>query len=131
MSSQNSDFDMHDTLQKIAEAFNQHDIEAIVDFFAEDGVFQLARGPHPYGDRLVGKAAIRAFLENRFKSLHDMRWDHLKEWWSGDHAVTEWRVIGSNAKGEDIDLMGCDLYEFENGKIKVKDTFWKSHEPVA
>lgn len=122
------EFDMADVLKRIAEAFNEHDIDKIVAFFADDGVFQLARGPHPYGERLVGKNAIRAFLENRFKSTSQMRWEHIREWWSGNHACTEWRVVGANAKGEEINLHGCDLYEFENGKIKVKDTFWKSHE---
>ena len=36
-------------MRKISAAFNSRDVERIVDCFAEDGVFCLARGPEPVG----------------------------------------------------------------------------------
>jgi SnoaL-like protein len=62
-------------MEAIHEAFNSRDVDRIIAFFAEDGVFATARGPHPYGERYVGKAAIREFLAKRFASIPDMRRD--------------------------------------------------------
>jgi len=46
-------------MQRISAAFNSRDVERIVDCFAEDATFCLARGPEPVGRTLKGKAAIR------------------------------------------------------------------------
>ena len=39
------------------EAFNRHDLDAIMDYFAEDCVFYMPRGARPRGDRSGGKEA--------------------------------------------------------------------------
>jgi hypothetical protein len=52
-------------LESISDAFNSRDIDRIMSFFADDAVFATARGPHPYGERYVGKAAIGKFLGDR------------------------------------------------------------------
>jgi hypothetical protein len=120
--------EVDDTLMEaIHQAFNSRDVDRIVTFFADDGVFSTARGPHPYGERYVGKAAIKEFLATRFKSIPDMRWEHLYRYVAGDHGVSYWIVKGKNANGEDLNLHGCDLYKFKDGKIVYKDTFWKSN----
>lgn len=114
-------------MHAIHDAFNSQDVERIADFFAEDGVFATARGPHPYGERYVGKTAIKEFLAKRFKSIPQMRWEHLYRYVAGDRAVSYWIVKGKSDTGEDLNLHGCDLYTFDqNGKISYKDTFWKS-----
>src|SRR3569833_1053241 len=113
-------------MEAIHQAFNSRDVERIGEFFAEDGVFATARGPHSYGERYVGKAAIKKFLADRFKSIPDMRWEHKYRYTCGDRGVSYWVVRGKDAKGEVLELNGCDLYEFKNGKIVYKDTFWKS-----
>ena len=60
-----------------------------------------------------------------------MRWEGVKNWHIGNRALSEWKVIATLRSGEKVDAMGCDIYEFENGKIKVKDTFWKSRVKLA
>ena len=122
---------MDKLMDDIVDAFNRHDVNAIVDFFAEGGVFQTARGIHNFGERIIGKARIGEFLTKRFASVRDMRWEGVKNWHAGNRAVSEWRVQATSPSGERIDLLGCDIYEFENGKIKVKDTFWKSRETLT
>jgi hypothetical protein len=37
------------TLQAITDAFNRHDLDAIMSFFADDAVFLSPRGPEPVG----------------------------------------------------------------------------------
>ena len=48
-----------ETLQAITDAFNAHDLDAIMEFFADDCSFDMPRGGEPWGRRLTGKAAVR------------------------------------------------------------------------
>ena len=41
-------------LEAIAAGFDRHDLEAILEHFADDAVFDAPRGPEPYGQRFVG-----------------------------------------------------------------------------
>jgi ketosteroid isomerase-like protein len=47
------------TLKAILDAFNAHDLDRIMSFFAEDCVLEMPRGPEPWGTRYVGSAAVR------------------------------------------------------------------------
>jgi len=112
-------------MRQISAAFNSRDVERIVQCFAEDGVFCLARGPESVGRTLKGKAAIRKALADRFKQIPDMRWENEDYILAGDRAISIWTVRGRGADGEDLNYQGCDIYRFEGEKIIHKNTFWK------
>ncbi|MEE9209758.1 MAG: nuclear transport factor 2 family protein [Kiloniellales bacterium] len=112
-------------LEQIVDAFNRKDLDAIVDGFAEDGVFLLAAGPDPWGCRFQGKEAIREALSERFAAVPDIRWTDGQHWISGNKALSEWRVQGTLADGKRLDCLGCDLWEFRGGKVTKKDTYYK------
>ena len=44
-----------ETLQRLVGAFNAHDLDAVMSFFADDPVLELPRGPHPWGRRFQGR----------------------------------------------------------------------------
>ncbi|HLY44810.1 MAG TPA: nuclear transport factor 2 family protein [Stellaceae bacterium] len=112
-------------MRAISAAFNSRDVERIVECFAEDGVFCLARGPETVGRTLKGKAAIRQALGDRFKQIPDMRWDNEEYILAGDKAISLWTVRGKGSDGEALDYQGCDIYRFQGDKIIHKNTFWK------
>ena len=112
-------------MKEINEAFNSRDVDRIMSFFVDDCTFYMARGPEPCGRRVHGKAAVRRVLADRFKVIHDMRWDHVDHFIAGNRAVTVWMVTGRGADGEILDYQGCDLYKFRGDKILNKNTFWK------
>ena len=112
-------------MRKISAAFNSRDVERIVDCFAEDGIFCLARGPESVGRTLKGKAAIRQALSDRFKQIPDMRWENEEYVLAEDRAISVWIVRGKGADGEELNYQGCDIYRFEGDKIIHKNTFWK------
>jgi uncharacterized protein (TIGR02246 family) len=116
-------------IDEITEDFNRHDVDAVVNRFADDGVFLLARGDKPWGRRLEGKDEIRAFLEKRFAEIPDMQWETISRWSVGNRAAFEWIVRATLPSGEKMELFGCDLYEFRGDKMVRKDTYWKSLEP--
>ena len=116
-------------MKAISAAFNSRDVDRIVSFFAEDGVFCLARGPESVGRTLAGKAAIRKALADRFAVIRDMRWENEQYILAGDRAISVWTVRGKAADGEDLNYQGCDIYTFNGrGEIAHKNTFWKQVE---
>ena len=115
----------YDTLKGFLEAFNRHDLDAIMDYFAEECVFYMPRGSGPRGDRYVGKDQVRAGLAKRFEGLPDVHYGEDRHWACGDFGVSEWTLTGTTPAGKKIEVRGVDLLEFAGGRITRKDSFWK------
>jgi len=113
------------TLKSFLDAFNRHDLDAIMDFFADDCSFDFPRGPHPWGNRAVGKAQVRALLATRFAGLPDVAYRDDEHWAFENHGVSRWRLTGTRPNGERVEVHGCDLLDFKDGKITRKDSYWK------
>jgi ketosteroid isomerase-like protein len=113
------------TLEAFLDAFNRHDLDAIMGFFGEDCSFDFPRGPHPWGNRAVGKTQVRALLATRFAGLPDVAYRDAEHWTDGRHGVSRWRLMGTRPTGEKVEVHGCDLLDFAGGKIVRKDSYWK------
>jgi ketosteroid isomerase-like protein len=113
------------SLQAFLDAFNAHDLDAIMSCFTDDCVLDMPRGPAPGGRHLVGKQQVRAGIQARFDGIPDIRYEDDRHWTCGDRGVSEWTIRGTQATGEPIEVRGCDLFEFSGGKISRKDSFWK------
>jgi ketosteroid isomerase-like protein len=112
-------------LKGLLEAFNRHDLDAIMDYFADDCVLYLPRGSDPRGARFEGKAEVRRGLATRFAGLPDVHYGDDRHWVCGDLGVSEWTITGTPPGGARIEARGVDLLEFRDGKIVRKDSFWK------
>jgi len=120
-----------ETLKAITAAFNAHDLDAIMEFFAEDCSLDMPRGPEPWGLRLEGKAAVRDGLATRFKGLPDVHYDDGRHWVNGDPGISEWLLTGTNVDGQQLRVRGCDHWEFRDSKVVRKDSYWKIVEAPA
>ena len=116
-----------EVLKGFLEAFNNHDLDAIMGYFADDCVFYMPRGAKPRGDQYVGKEAVRAGLAKRFEGIPDVHYRDDRHWVCGDDfGVSEWTLTGTSTSGQQIEVRGLDLLEFDqDGKITRKDSFWK------
>ena len=114
-----------ETLKEALDAFNRHDLDAIMEYFSEDCSFDFPRGPEPWGRRYIGKAQVREGLAGRFKGIPDVHYGDDRHWVAGDKGVSEWLLTGTTTSGEKIKVRGCDLWEFRDGKITRKDSYWK------
>jgi steroid delta-isomerase-like uncharacterized protein len=112
-------------LKRFLDAFNRHDLDDIMEYFADDCVFYMPRGAGPRGDRFTGKAAVRAGLAKRFEGIPDVHYGDDRHWACGDFAVSEWTLTGTSVAGKILNVRGVDLLEFADGKITRKDSFWK------
>lgn len=114
-----------ETLKQILEAFNRHDLDAIMEFFAEDCVLEMPRGSHPWGSRFVGKEQVRTGLASRFAGIPDVHYSDDTHWMCGDRGVSEWLLTGTSASGVKLSVRGCDHWQFRDGKVVRKDSYWK------
>ena len=119
-----------DAMKEVLDAFNRHDLDAIMSHFAEDCVFESPRGPDPWGTRFVGKDEVRRGLAGRFEGIPDVHYADDDHFVSGNRGVSEWTISGTTVEGERIEVRGCDLWTFgEDGSITRKDSYWKIREP--
>ena len=112
-------------LKALLDAFNRHDLDAIMEFFADDCTMDLPRGSALYGTRYVGKAAVREGIASRFAGIPDVHYSDDQHFVSGDRGVSEWTLTGTTLKGARMEVRGCDHWTFRNGKIVRKDSYWK------
>jgi len=112
-------------LERFLDAFNRHDVDGVMAFLAEDCVFEMPRGTDPWGRRLEGKAQVREGIEARFAGIPDIHYGKDRHWVAGDRGVSEWTITGTDTSGERVEVQGCDLIEFRDGKIARKDSYWK------
>ena len=114
-------------LKQIIDAFNRHDLDAIMEYFADDCSFDFPRGHESFGQRFIGKAQVREALAGCFKGIPDVHYGEDRHWISadGNQGVSEWTLTGTNLEGVKINVRGCDLWEFRNRKVIRKDSYWK------
>ncbi|MEA2291555.1 MAG: hypothetical protein QOF17_575 [Solirubrobacteraceae bacterium] len=110
----------NETLEALLDAFNAHDLDAIMSLFTEECVLDT-----PRGDRFVGQDEVRKGLQARFDGIPDIAYEDARHWTSGDRGVSEWTIRGTRDTGEPIEVRGCDLFELSDGKISRKDSYWK------
>jgi ketosteroid isomerase-like protein len=114
-----------DVLREVTDAFNRHDLDGIMSFFADDCVLDTPRGPDPWGRRFVGKAEVRAGLGARFTGIPDVHYGDDSHFVCGDRGVSEWTLTGTTVDGEQLEVRGCDLWTFRDNQIVLKNSFWK------
>jgi ketosteroid isomerase-like protein len=93
-----------ETLQCLVDAFNAHDLDAVMSFFTDDPVLELPRGPHPWGRRFQGREEVRAGLASRFAGIPDVHYGEGRHWVSGDRGCSEWLLTGTTVQGERIEV---------------------------
>ncbi len=114
-----------DRLKAFLDAFNKHDLDAIMEFFVDDCVMDAPRGPDPWGSRLVGKNQVRDGCRSRLEGLPDVHYGNARHWVKGDIGVSEWTLTGTTHSGEKVEVRGTDHLEFRGTKIVRKDSYWK------
>ena len=66
--------DIRAKLSGLCEAVNAHDLDRIMNFFADDCILEMPRGPHACGAPYQGKQEVREGLASRFEGLPDVHY---------------------------------------------------------
>lgn len=120
-----------ENLAALFDAFNRHDIEGIMVWFAPDCVFNTIDGAEAWGTHIKGAEAIAAAFCAVWDAMQDARWDHHSHFVHGDRAVSEWTFSGTNADGTRVEAEGCDLFTLRDARIVKKQAFRKQRPPLA
>lgn len=118
-------------LQAFADAWNRHDSEALMSFMAEDCVFEASAGREVAGTRYVGRDAVREGFIDVFANFPDAHWGNARHFVQGNRGVSEWTFTGTRTDGARIEVNGCDVFTFRDGKIAVKNSYRKNRPPFT
>ena len=120
-----------EVLQAFADAWNMHDVDAIMSFMTEDCVFESSSGPDVCGTRYVGREAVRDGFAEVWAAFPDAHWGNARHFVCGDRGVSEWTFTGTRADGTRIEVHGCDLFTCRDGKIALKNSYRKNRLPIG
>ena len=120
-----SDADLLRLLDRFADAWNRHDLDALMSMMTDDCVFQASAGAEVDGQRSQGKPAVRAAYQSVFEAFPDARWENARHFIAGDRGVSEWTFTGTQSDGKRVEVTGCDLFTFRDGQIAVKNSYRK------
>ena len=120
-----------EVLQDFADAWNRHDIDALMSFMTEDCVFEASAGPDVCGTRYAGRQAVRAGYAEVWATFPDAHWANARHFVSGDRGVSEWTFTGTRADGTRVEVHGCDLFSFRDGRIALKNSYRKNRPSAA
>jgi steroid delta-isomerase-like uncharacterized protein len=115
-----------EVLQAFADAFNRHDLDAVMAFMTEDCVFESSAGPDICGTRYAGRDAVRAGFAEVLTSFPDAQWGDAQHFIQGNRGVSEWTFTGTRGDGTRVEVHGCDLFTFRDGKIALKNSYRKN-----
>jgi len=121
--------DAAELLDRFADAWNRHDLDALMSMMTDDCVFEASAGPQANGQRHEGRAAVRAAFAAVFELFPDARWENPRHVISGNRAVSEWTFTGTQGDGKRVEVTGCDLFTLRDGKIAIKNSYRKNRPP--
>lgn len=117
-------------LQAFANAWNRHDIEALMTFMTDDCVFEASAGPQACGAASKGRDAVQAAFREVWATYPDARWNAPRHFVCGDRGVSEWTFCGTRGDGSRVEVNGCDVFTFRGDKIAVKNSYRKNRPPL-
>ena len=117
-------------LDRFADAWNRHDLDALIAMMTDDCVFEASAGPQVTGQRSEGRAAVRAAFAAVFETFPDARWNNPRHFIAGHRAVSEWTFTGTQKDGKRVEVNGCDLFTLRDGRIAVKNSYRKNRTAI-
>ena len=121
---------LRETIDRYNDAWNRHDVEAIVAMHAPDMVFEN----HTAGERAQGPD-VREHIARIFEAWPDIAFDTRRLYVREDLVVQEWTASATHTKemrrgdlvappsGERVAWEGLDVIPFEDGLVKRKDVY--------
>lgn len=119
------------TAARYADAWNRHDVDAILALHTEDAVFEN----HTSGGRAAGKAEIRELIEGVFVTFPDLQFATRRAYFTESVAVVEWTATATHQNpiswggrilpptGKYMSWDGMDLLPMRGGLVARKDVY--------
>jgi cation diffusion facilitator family transporter len=112
-----------EAVERFNEAFNRHDVDAVMAAMTDDCVFENTSPPD--GRRYEGQVQVRAAWEEFFAASPDARFDGEDVIVAGDRCVVQWVYTWTNGDGSASSLRGVDVLRVRDGKVAEKFAYVK------
>jgi len=100
-------------IERLLDATNTHDIDALVDCFAED--YRNETPVHP-GRGFVGREQVRTNWQQIFAAVPDVTADVCRSVAVGDEIWTEWELRGTRVDGSAHLMRGVIVFGVSEGR---------------
>ncbi|PUE63255.1 hypothetical protein B9Z45_00845 [Limnohabitans sp. 2KL-17] len=116
-----------DLLDRFAQAWNAHNVDALLSMVTQDCVYDASTGSELHGTRYQGHDQLRRAFAGVWEAIPDARWEQARHVaYGAERGFTEWVFRGTRlADGVQVDSWGIDVFEFRDGLIAYKNTFRK------
>jgi steroid delta-isomerase-like uncharacterized protein len=123
--------ELQELIDRYNDAWNDHDVDAIVAMHTEDSVFEN----HVTGDVNVGREQIADAIRGIFKVFPDLEFEGRRQYIRDDLVVQEWTARGTQEgtmtrggvkvepTGKRVEYKGMDVIPIEKGLIARKDVY--------
>jgi ketosteroid isomerase-like protein len=112
-----------ETVERFNDAFNRHDVDAVMAAMTDDCVFESTAPP--LGERHTGQRAVRAAWDDFFTSTPTAHFDSEDVIATGDRCVVQWRFTWDNNDGSTGTVRGVDVLRVRDGKVAEKFAYVK------
>ena len=114
------------------DAWNRHDLDGLMEMFADDCVFESSGGDEVCGHRYSGRTEVRDAFAGVFEAMPDANWGQGRHAVMGESdGVSEWVLTGTLGDGRRLEVNGCDFLTVADGLITVKNSYRKQRPPLA
>lgn len=110
-------------ISRFNDAFNRHDVDAIMAAMTEDCVFENTR-PAPDGERVEGQARVRATWEEFFRRSPKAMFEVEEIVTAGERCVVRWSYhwLRDGVPGH---VRGVDVFRVKDGRVAEKLSYVK------
>ena len=112
-----------EAVERFNEAFNRHDVDAVMAAMTDDCVFENTSPPG--GQRYEGQAQVRAAWEAFFAASPTAHFDAEDVIVTGDRCIVQWRYTWTGDDGASSAVRGVDVLRVRDGKVAEKFAYVK------
>lgn len=125
-----------EVMDRVTQAFNDHDVDAAAACYAEDAVAVT-----PDAGEIRGRDAIRSYLKGQMDAFPDGGFEYIQKHEAGDVAIDEGLVTGTHTgslatpsgpdlepTGRQIRLRSCDIATVQGGVITAHRFYFDQME---
>ena len=122
MADRDSADELEGAIERYNDAWNAHDLDAIVSFHAPGMVFEN----HTAGERAAGDQ-VREHIAKIFENWPDLAFAGRSLYARHGLVVSEWTATATAPDGRRLTWDGVDVFPCENGLILRKDVYSAAH----
>ena len=111
------------TIERFNDAFNRHDVDAVMALMTDDCVFESTAPPN--GERHEGQDAVRAVWEDFFSSSPNAVFRTEELFAAGDRCVVRWLYSWATESDATGHIRGVDVFRVRDGKVAEKLSYVK------